>query len=71
MRVGELPMTEQLADKKCVLHCGSILQNKERRLHSLEHDLIAAAKGSEIKLSVSQIRKRGLVAALRANARRP
>jgi antitoxin ParD1/3/4 len=42
-----------------------IRQDKERRLHSLEQDLIAAAKGHKIELSLSEIRKKGLLAALR------
>jgi hypothetical protein len=46
----------------------SIQQEKQRRLHSLEQDLIAAAKGPKIEVAVSRIRKKGLVAALRARA---
>jgi antitoxin ParD1/3/4 len=42
-----------------------IRQDKERRLHSLERELIAAAKGPKIELAVSDIRKKGLVATLR------
>jgi antitoxin ParD1/3/4 len=42
-----------------------IRQDKERRLSSLEQDLIMAAKGPRIELSVTEIRKKGLVAALR------
>jgi antitoxin ParD1/3/4 len=42
-----------------------IRQDKERRLHGLEQDLIAAVKGSTIKLSVADIRRKGLLAALR------
>jgi antitoxin ParD1/3/4 len=42
-----------------------IRQDKERRLHSLEKELIAAAKGPKIEVSVIEIRKKGLVAALR------
>jgi antitoxin ParD1/3/4 len=45
-----------------------IRQDKERRLHSLEQDLIAAAKGPKIELTVSEIRRKGLVAALRERA---
>jgi antitoxin ParD1/3/4 len=48
-----------------------IRQDKERRLHSLEQDLIAAARGPKIEVSITEVRKRGLVAALRAHARRP
>jgi antitoxin ParD1/3/4 len=47
-----------------------IRQDKERRLHSLERDLIAAAKGSKIELSLSQVRKKGLLAALRGQTAR-
>jgi antitoxin ParD1/3/4 len=42
-----------------------IRQDKERRLHTLEQDLIAAVKGPTIKLDVDEIRRKGLVAALR------
>jgi antitoxin ParD1/3/4 len=48
-----------------------IRQDKERRLHSLEQELIAAAKGPSIQIAVSQIKKKGLVAALRAHAGKP
>jgi polyisoprenoid-binding protein YceI len=58
-------MTEHLADKKSVPCCSSITQDKERRLHALEQELIAAAKGPTIKLTVTEIRKKGLLAALR------
>jgi antitoxin ParD1/3/4 len=44
--------------------------DKERRLGSLEQELIAAAKGHKIEIAVSDIRKKGLVAALRDRARR-
>jgi len=47
-----------------------IRQDKERRLHSVEQDLIAAAKGPKIEVAVTEIRKKGLVAALRGNAGR-
>jgi len=42
-----------------------IRQDKERRLHTLEQDLIAAAKGSKIEIPVADLRRKGLVAALR------
>jgi antitoxin ParD1/3/4 len=42
-----------------------IRQDKERRLHNLEQDLIAAAKGSKIEISVADLRRKGLVATLR------
>jgi antitoxin ParD1/3/4 len=44
--------------------------DKERRLGNLEQELIAAAKGRKIEIAVSDIRKKGLVAALRERARR-
>ena len=47
-----------------------IRQDKERRLSTLEQDLLAAAKGPRIELSVSEIRRKGLVAALRERTRR-
>jgi antitoxin ParD1/3/4 len=47
-----------------------IRQDKERRLHNLEEDLIAAAKGSKIEIPVAALRQKGLVAALRDQTRR-
>ena len=47
-----------------------IRQDKERRIHSLEQELIAAAKGPTIKLTVGEIKKKGLLAALRDQTRR-
>lgn len=47
-----------------------IRQDKKRRLHSLEQDLIAAAKGPKIELTVNEIRKKGLIATLRAQTAR-
>ena len=44
--------------------------DKERRLGNLEQELIAAAKGRKIEITVSDIRKKGLVTALRERARR-
>ena len=46
-----------------------IRQDKERRLGNLEQELVAAAKGRKIELPVAEIRRRGLVAALRQRAR--
>lgn len=46
-----------------------IREDKERRLRSLEQDLIAAAKGAKIELSVAEIRKKGLVKVLRERNR--
>jgi len=42
-----------------------IRQDKERRLRDLEASLVAAAKGPKIELRVSDIRRKGLVRALR------
>ena len=47
-----------------------IRQDKERRLANLEQELIAAAKGPRIELSVEEIRTKGLVSALRQRTRR-
>jgi antitoxin ParD1/3/4 len=47
-----------------------IRQDKERRLGNLEQDLIAAAKGPKIELAVAEIRRNGLISALRERARR-
>jgi len=46
-----------------------IRQDKERRLANLEQELLAGAKGSKIEVSLSDIRKKGLIAALRERAR--
>jgi antitoxin ParD1/3/4 len=48
-----------------------IRQDKERRLCTLENDLVTAAKGPTIEVSLADIRKKGLVAALRDRIRRP
>jgi antitoxin ParD1/3/4 len=42
-----------------------IRQDKERRLGNLEQELVAAARGRKIELPISEIRKKGLIAALR------
>lgn len=47
-----------------------IRQDKERRLSNLQQELLAAAKGPKLELSLSDIRKKGLVAALRAQTKR-
>lgn len=47
-----------------------IRQDKERRLGDLEQDLVAAAKGSKIEIPLAEIRRKGLLAALRQRARR-
>jgi antitoxin ParD1/3/4 len=46
-----------------------IRQDKERRLGNLEQDLVAAAKGPKIELAVSEIRRKGLLSALRERTR--
>jgi antitoxin ParD1/3/4 len=46
-----------------------IRQDKERRLGDLERELVAAAKGRKIELPISEIRRKGLIAALRESAR--
>ena len=47
-----------------------IRQDKERRMGNLEQDLLLATTGKKIEVSIADIRKRGLVAALREKARR-
>jgi antitoxin ParD1/3/4 len=47
-----------------------IRQDKERRLGNLEQELIAAARGAKIELSVADIRNRGLLTVLRERTRR-
>jgi antitoxin ParD1/3/4 len=47
-----------------------IRQDKERRLGNLEQELIAAAKGNKVEVTIADIRKKGLVAALRERTRR-
>ena len=47
-----------------------VRQDKERRSRGLEQDLLAGLKGAKIEIPVAEIRKKGLVAALRDRARR-
>ena len=47
-----------------------IRQDKERRLHNLEQDLLAASRGPKIELTLAEIRRKGLVAALRERTKR-
>lgn len=47
-----------------------IRQDKERRLATLEQALLAAAKGQTIEIPLAEIRKKGLVTALRNRAQR-
>ena len=46
-----------------------IRQDKERRLNTLEQDLIAAAKGPKIELLIAEIRSKGLISALQGQLR--
>ena len=48
-----------------------IRQDKERRLGDLEANLIAAARGPKIELTVAEIRRKGLVRALRERGLKP
>jgi antitoxin ParD1/3/4 len=47
-----------------------IRQDKERRLGNLEQELIAAARGATVELSVADIRKKGLITVLHERTRR-
>src|SRR5437016_14308917 len=47
-----------------------IRQDKERRMANLEQELLAAAKGPKIEVSIRENRKKGLVTALRERGRR-
>jgi len=47
-----------------------IRQDEERRLSNLEQELVAAAKGQKIELPVAEIRRKGLIPALRERARK-
>jgi len=47
-----------------------IRQDKERRLANLQDDLLAAVRGGKIELPIHEIRKKGLVQALRERTRR-
>jgi len=47
-----------------------IRQDKERRMANLEQELLAAAKGRKIEVSIDEIRKKGLITALRERSRR-
>jgi len=47
-----------------------IRQDKARRMSNLEQELVAAAKGPKIELPVAEIRRKGLIAALRERARK-
>jgi antitoxin ParD1/3/4 len=47
-----------------------IRQDKERRLGTLEQELLAAVKGPKIEIPIAEIRRKGLVVALRERTRR-
>lgn len=47
-----------------------IRQDKERRLGDLEQELVAAAKGPKIEIPLAEIRRKGLIPALRERTRR-
>jgi len=47
-----------------------IRQDKERRMANLEQELLTAAKASKIEVSIAEIRKKGLITALRERVRR-
>ena len=48
-----------------------IRQDKERRMANLEQELLAAARGHKIEVPIAEIRKKGLIRALRERVRRP
>jgi antitoxin ParD1/3/4 len=47
-----------------------IRQDKRHRLGNLEQELLAAAKGPKIEVSITEVRKKGLITALRERVRR-
>jgi Arc/MetJ-type ribon-helix-helix transcriptional regulator len=44
-----------------------IRQDKERRMANLEQELLAAAKGPKIEVSLDEIRKKGLISSTAGN----
>jgi len=46
-----------------------IRQDRERRMANLEQELLAAARGPKIEVSIAEIRKKGLITALRERVR--
>jgi antitoxin ParD1/3/4 len=48
-----------------------IRQDKERRMANLEQELLAAARGARIEIPIAEIRRTGLIRALRERVRRP
>ena len=47
-----------------------IRQDKERRLGNPEQELVAGANGPKIEIPVAEIRRKGLISALRERAHR-
>ena len=47
-----------------------IRQDKERRLAHLEQELVRAASGPKIEIPIAEIRRKGLIGALRERSRR-
>jgi antitoxin ParD1/3/4 len=47
-----------------------IRRDKERRLATLEQELVAAAKGPKIELSVAELRRKSLIRSLRERVAR-
>jgi antitoxin ParD1/3/4 len=46
-----------------------IRHDKERRMAGLEQELLSAARGPKIEVSIAEIRKKGLITALRERVR--
>lgn len=65
---GQVASGDWSTPSECVREL--IRQDKERRLGNLEQELLAAAKGKKIEVPIAEIRKKGLMAALRERARR-
>jgi uncharacterized sporulation protein YeaH/YhbH (DUF444 family) len=63
-------MTEQRSDKESIARRTLMSQDRERQLNALKRDLIAAANGPSSELSMEEVRKKGLLAVLRKQARK-
>jgi len=59
-------MTKHRSDTEAIARRELIRRDEERRLRSLEQALIAAAKRPTIKLSLAEVKQKGLLAALRS-----
>jgi len=59
-----------IATTKKEFFTANMQKNKQRRLKMLEKKLIAAAKQPMIEVSLSEIRKKGLIEALSAQIRK-